>query len=345
MRRLYFDPVTDITGAKNRSNETPYDVPYSRGRIELRHFPATVKKKQRRQAPLLLVPPLAGNIKLFDVHPQYSAVRVLQQAGFEQYLLSWGNPTAADRHNSIAFYLDEVAKAVTLIKQQTGAKKVALVGYCLGGILAAFYASRHNDVQCLAVLNSPFNFANKRLADHIEKAFYDVPKLLSFGLISRKHFPVRNTSGKFTTVMYQLSNPAAALKGRIALYRGCLNKQETEVRLSMQEALNMTNYPGQAMQDMIDCALSDLIAEQAMMVNGKAIDLTTIKVPIFCAGGLADATVPRSALLSSLAIFPKEQITTYEAKGGHIGAVFGMGSVHSTWGTVADWITALEKRH
>ena len=171
MRKFYFDPVTDLTGARNRSNETPYTIERKHHRIELRHFPPGGKKKKRSPVPVLLIPPLAGNISLFDIHPDYSAIRVVQGMGFEQYLLNWGNPTHQDRNNSIDDYLGEVIKAVKLIRKQTGAEKVALVGYCLGGILAAFYAARHKDVQCLAVLNSPFNFASERLADEIQKAF------------------------------------------------------------------------------------------------------------------------------------------------------------------------------
>jgi polyhydroxyalkanoate synthase len=347
MRKLYFDPLTDITGARNRSNETDYDVVYTHDRVELRHFPQIQKNKKKktvgRKTPVLLIPPLAGNPSLFDIHPQYSAVQILQQAGFDQYLLSWGNPTDEDRHNSIDTYMDEVANAVQLIKRRTGVKKVSLVGYCLGGILGAFYASRNDDLQCLAVLNSPFNFASEGIADDMMKALYDVPKLVTFGLISRKDFPVRNASGRLSGAMYQLSNPAAAIKGYIALYRNCLNKEETEIRLSMQDALSMMNYPGQAMQDMIECALGNEIVEGTMMVHGKPIDLSQIKVPVFCGSGLSDNTVPQSAVLTSLDIIRPKNLTAHRAQGGHIGAVFGTGSVHDTWNAVANWAGALEK--
>jgi polyhydroxyalkanoate synthase len=239
--------------------------------------------------------------------------------------------------------MDEVASAVQLIKHRTGSKKVVLVGYCLGGILGAFYASRNDDLQCLAVLNSPFNFASKGLADDIMKAFYDVPKLVTWGLLSRKDFPARNASGRLTTAMYQLSNPAAAIKGYIALYRGCLNKEQTEIRLSMHEALSMMNYPGQAMQDMINCALANEIVENTMVVHGRPIDLHQIKVPVFCGSGLSDTTVPQSAVLASLDIIRPQKMTTHKAQGGHIGAVFGTGSVHDTWNAVVNWTTAIEK--
>ena len=138
--------------------------------------------------------------------------------------------------------------------------------------------------------------------------------------------------------MYQLSNPAAAIRGRIALYRGCLNRHETEVRLSMQDALQMNNYPAQAMQDMIDCALGNQIVEKTMVVRGAPIDLTRIRAPIFCGSGKADNTVPQSALLCSTNLISPRKATSYQTEGGHIGAVFGMGSLHSTWQTVGEWI-------
>lgn len=61
---------------------------------------------------------------------------------------------------TLSEYVDKVHEAIQAIKQQAGAEKVSILGYCWGGIFALIYNTLNNDnVRNLALMATPVDFS------------------------------------------------------------------------------------------------------------------------------------------------------------------------------------------
>ena len=88
-----------------QADATPFQVISDDGLVQLRYYPPlrdteieldngeVVPVSTRTQrTPLVLVPPLAVNMLIYDLFPRRSLVRYLRARGFELYLVTGGGP-------------------------------------------------------------------------------------------------------------------------------------------------------------------------------------------------------------------------------------------------------------
>ena len=76
-------------------------------------------------------------------------------------MLDWGVPDELDADNDLERYVDlYLPRAVAAVRRESGSDEVTLVGYCLGGVLAALYAAAHEDapVRNLILMATPVDF-------------------------------------------------------------------------------------------------------------------------------------------------------------------------------------------
>jgi polyhydroxyalkanoate synthase len=79
---------------------------------------------------------------ILDLAPGRSLVEHLTSRGFTVFMISWINPTAAERDLGMDDYLTDGQMAALSVAQTiTGAEKVHAVGYCLGGTLLTIAAA------------------------------------------------------------------------------------------------------------------------------------------------------------------------------------------------------------
>jgi len=94
--------------------------------------------EQVHEVPLLILPPWINKYYILDLRPENSMIRWLTGQGFTVFLTSWVNPAPELATKSLEDYMiDGAYKAVEKALEQTGAKRVNTVGYCIGGTLLA----------------------------------------------------------------------------------------------------------------------------------------------------------------------------------------------------------------
>ena len=141
------------------------------------------------ETPLVYVPPLVNRYYMIDLQPKSSLVKWLTDQGRTVFVISWVNPSEAERNCGVAEYVrDGIIEAMNAAREATGAKSVDLFSFCLGGTLVAVALAylaakkRASEVNSATLIGSMVDFGDMRdwsafvheahldtLDDHLEK--------------------------------------------------------------------------------------------------------------------------------------------------------------------------------
>jgi polyhydroxyalkanoate synthase len=110
--------------------------------------------------PLLIVPPQINKFYLLDLAPGKSLVEYAVKSGLQVFVISWRNPTPAQREWGLDTYVASIIEAIDAMCEITGSPDVNALAACAGGIttmallahLAAKGDRRVNAVSLLVAL-------------------------------------------------------------------------------------------------------------------------------------------------------------------------------------------------
>jgi len=100
----------------------------------LQYKPITESVHER---PLLVVPPQINKFYVFDLSPDKSLARFLLRSQVQTFVVSWRNPTKAQREWGLSTYIQALKEAIDVICAITGSKDVNMLGACSGGLTTA----------------------------------------------------------------------------------------------------------------------------------------------------------------------------------------------------------------
>jgi polyhydroxyalkanoate synthase subunit PhaC len=112
---------------------------------------------------VLTVPSLINRYYVLDLLPERSFLRHLANCGLRPLVVDWGDPGAAEAGLNLAGYVDRLDRAFAFAVQLAG-KPLAVLGYCMGGLLALALALRQQrQLSGLALLATPWDFHAERM--------------------------------------------------------------------------------------------------------------------------------------------------------------------------------------
>jgi polyhydroxyalkanoate synthase len=115
---------------------SPGKVVFQNKLMQLIQYAPSTQTVHRR--PLLIVPPWINKFYILDLKPKNSFIKWCTDQGHTVFVISWVNPGAELAGKGFADYLLEgPLEALEAIKRATGEEKANVVGYCIGGTLAA----------------------------------------------------------------------------------------------------------------------------------------------------------------------------------------------------------------
>lgn len=283
--------------------------------------------------PLLAVPSLVNRYYILDLASGNSLLRHLAGEGIRSFAVDWDAPLG-ERKFALTEYISRLERAAEVAVQASGGRKLCVLGYCMGGLLALALAARRPDlVGSLALLAVPWAFHAER-ADHAHllgamaspfaRAFRDlgeVPVDVLQALFSSLD-PLLAVK-KFTRFAELASDSPAAL-GFVAL-EDWLNDG---VPLALPAALEcLRDWYGE-----------DRPGRGEWRVGGKAIVPERIEVPSLVILPATDRIVPPLSAKALAAALPKATVMTPPL--GHIGMVVARDAPKAVWPKLSAWVRA-----
>ncbi|OUD15514.1 PHA/PHB synthase family protein [Thioflexithrix psekupsensis] len=130
--------MTDETAFQLGKNlaTTPGAVVYQNDLMQVIQYKPTTETVLDR--PMLIVPPCINKFYILDLQPQNSFVKYCLDQGNTVFIISWFNPESKQSDYAWDDYISTgVIKALDVVKDITGAKKINTVSWCVGGTLLA----------------------------------------------------------------------------------------------------------------------------------------------------------------------------------------------------------------
>lgn len=268
--------------------------------------------------PILIIPAWIMKYYILDLSPSNSLVKYMVDRGHTVFVISWRNPTAADRDLSMEDYIRlgvlDAAQAVQAIVPE---RKINAIGYCLGGtllsIVASLLAGRADEtLNSLTFLASQIDFteagALKLFIDDSQLGLLD-DVMWDQGFLERKQM-----AGAFQL----LQSNALIWSHSVSEY---LLGQPAPMFDLMAWDTDATRMPYRMHSEYLrSLFLHNDLFEGRFQVNGRPIALRDIRAPIFSVATERDFVAPWRSVYK-INLVTDAEVTFVLTSGGHNGGV------------------------
>jgi polyhydroxyalkanoate synthase len=313
------------------------DVVWERGRCQLWHYRNDPDKHGgvRFSPPLLIVFSLVSRSYILDLTPGNSFIEQLLTAGFDVYMLDWGEPDERDAHNRLEDYVDDYIPAgVARVLELSGADEVNLFGYCFGGDLTLLYAAHHPDapLRSLTVLATPVDFRHMGpLADVFSVGGLEVDSVVD----AEGNVPPSVVVQGFRTL-----KPTAEVTRYVTLWERLWNDEYVASYQAMTGwSDDHVPFPGAAARQTVQM----LVRENGMLtdrlsLDGDPVHLSDVRVPFLTVRANRDHIVPADATAPLVDLVGSEDKHELCLDAGHMGLVVGRTAARTTVPTIIDFL-------
>jgi polyhydroxyalkanoate synthase len=119
--------------------------------------------RPRGGPPVLVIPSLINRAYILDLAPAQSLLRHLAEQGLRPLLVDWDAPGEVERGFGLDDYIIRRLEPAAAVARQAAGAVPAVLGYCMGGLLALALAARRPElVRSLALLATPWRFHAER---------------------------------------------------------------------------------------------------------------------------------------------------------------------------------------
>ncbi|MDO1583858.1 PHA/PHB synthase family protein [Rhizobium oryzicola] len=268
--------------------------------------------------PLVIVPPWINKFYILDLSPQKSFIKWCVDQGHTVFVISWVNPDA--RHASLSwedYIRDGIDFTLDTVEQATGEKQVNAIGYCVGGTLlsaalAVHAKSRKNRIKSVTFFTTQvdFTYAGDLKVFVDEEQLEAIEKQMSTaGFLAGSKMATAFNMLRASELIwpYVVSN---YLKGKEPTAFDLLYWNSDSTRMT---AANHAFY-------LRNCYLENRMTKGEMVLFGKKISLSDVKIPVYSLATKEDHIAPARSVFLGCQFFggPVEFVLSGS---GHIAGV------------------------
>jgi polyhydroxyalkanoate synthase len=330
--------------ARPRIAPSPRRTLYGEGSARLVHFqpaPGRLSSGSPSQPagapPVLLVPSLINRWYVLDLRPGASLVEALLAAGLDVYLIDWGIPGDEDRYLTWDDVLARLARAVRRTLRAAGAGRVSLIGYCMGGTLAAIHAALAPEpIAALVDLAGPIDFAHGgALSRMVDRRWFDADAIADAGNVSAMQM-----QAGFAALRPTLD--ASKLVGLVDLLAAGPAAREAFAALETWAGDNIP-FPAAAYRTYLGELYQDnALAAGRHVALGRRVDLAAIRCPVMTIVAERDTICPPPAALALNDLVASTRRDVLTVPGGHVGAVVGRRAPAAVHAPLARWLGEID---
>lgn len=293
------------------------EVIYRNKLIEIIHYAPTRKKMRAR--PMLIFPPWINKFYILDLQPENSMIRWLLSKRVNTFVVSWRSADDETRDFTWDDYIEHgVLAALDAVTQETGARKVNTIGYCIGGTLlttALAHMAQNGDKR----VHSATYFASQ--SDFSQagelKIFTDDSALEQIDAVIDTHNGIM--PGEMMGETFNWLRPAD-LVWRYIVDNYMLGKQPRPFDLLYWNA-DQTNIPGPTHRTYLKSLYNEnALARGRFKVFGQPVSMQDIDIPVFVQASRSDHICPWHSIYKGAQNFAGP-VTFTLAGSGHIAGV------------------------
>jgi polyhydroxyalkanoate synthase subunit PhaC len=316
--------------------------------FELIQFDAATDKQ--RAIPLLIFPPWINKFYILDLQPENSMIRWLSAQGFTVFVCSWVNPDVDKAGFGFDEYLEKgIYRAVEKALEQSQAKHVNTVGYCIGGTLmgaalahmaarkddrvsaTTFFAAQHDFAEAGDLLL----FTDEHWLNEIEQKMDEAGGILPGAAMAETFNALR----------------ANDLIWSFFVSNYLMGKSPPAFDLLFWNA-DQTRMPKKLHMDYLRSMYGqNRLSQGEFTIGGVKVDLSQVTIPLYFQASREDHIAPMNSVYRSARAFSGADVTLTLAGSGHIAGVVNPPSAkkYQHWinpalpATLGEWQAAAEE--
>jgi polyhydroxyalkanoate synthase subunit PhaC len=218
------------------------------------------------------------------------------------------------------------------VRRESGADRIGLLGYCIGGTLAAIHAALEPDsLAALVNLAGPIDFSEGGALSHMtQRRWFDPEAIAAAG-----NMPATLMQSGFVAL-----RPTSQLSKWVSLLDRLHDPDKLEAFTALESwASDNIPFPAAAYATYV----RELYQENALVRGehralGRRVDLGAIRCPLLTVVTDRDVICPAPAARALADRASSTDTTLLEIPGGHVGAVVGAQALRLLYPRLASWL-------
>ena len=320
MKRL-FNLASLATRGRPPVGTTPADVVHAENKWRLLRYRRSTPA--RFATPVVFVPSLINRHYVLDLLPGKSFAEWLVAQGHDVYCIDWGTPGPEDRYLTFDDVCDSyLGRAL----RKTGSPKAHVLGYCMGGTLAAIHAAVHPErFASLVALAAPVRFAEAGLLGAWTQSKLFEPRTLVDAL--------GNVPWQLLQSSFLMLRPTLNLAKMVNLIDRAWDDEFLDGFLAIETWGNdNVSFPGEVWRTWVEeLYRKDAFATGDFALSGKKARIQNVDCPLLVVTFEHDTIVPRASAEPLMQLASSRDKQELRLSGGHVGAVVSRGASKKLW--------------
>lgn len=309
----------------------PAEVVWDEGRATLRRYAGP----RTHAEPVLIVHALVTEPWILDLTEERSLIRRLVEEGLDVYLLDWGAPTPEDAGRDLEEYALTLMRAEQEVLAISGAERLHLAGYCLGGTLCLARAAAWPDgfLASLTMIAPPIDTDVRGGIGAVLKTRALRPVL---ALDARSLVPPSLVRESFHLLRRRaIDTVLGRVVGRVE------GREAKEAYAALARWVwEHRALPGALFLDLVDLFRDNLLWRGELRLGDRAAELSRVRVPMLLVVADRDHIVPSASSLRLAEADLAAPVEVLASAGGHVSTLMGRWGREVVWPGMARWLAS-----